>query len=168
MQASHWDNMKSELIFRVEAPVDPSMPSFTVGDAGQGDPEELQRLLREIPSTGAVFNWVPEHSALWVNTSENPGVWLTVEVWGGPPPQESTVTWQVESSTVWNRVEELAVSETGTGRWPLAEVTFNWLPSGPYTVRCRGFGRAEDPMMEIADDGQDRYLLQLWPVTTDS
>jgi hypothetical protein len=72
-------------------------------------------------------------------------------------------------------LDELSVSETGTGRWPLAPIRFNWLPQGPFHVRCRVNGRehfnaflSSDMDDDEVDDyflrHPERYLLQIWPM----
>jgi hypothetical protein len=156
--------MTSEIVARLEAAVDPSYPSFLVGDKAPEDRKELDALMKQARASREVFAWLPGYRLLLVRTTENPRVWLTVEFWDGPPEDAGDDEWQVESWASWEQLDALSVWETGTGRWPLEEIMFRWLPEGPYTVHCRGRGRAETPL-EVTDDGQDRYLMQIWPAS---
>lgn len=158
--------MDSELLFRVEAPVDPSKPSFLVGD-DVPEADVLDAFLRKAWHAREIFTWMPGCRLLLINTTENPRVRLTIEAWDGPPSEDGATEWQAESTTTWGGdLEALAVSETGTGRWPFEPLGFTWLPPGPYNVRCRAAGRIEDPR-NITEDDEEQYALQIWPTATD-
>ncbi|GAA2120459.1 hypothetical protein [Actinomadura napierensis] len=166
--------MDSELVFRIDASIGPAKPSFLVGDPTGWTKEALDAFIRDARDRSQVFSWAPDHRTLAVHCTENPRLSLTIECWEAAPPDHKTVAWQEESATVWDRLDELSVSETGTGRWPLAPITFNWLPPGPFHVRCRVNGREHfnEFMGSDMDDDEfddyflrhpERYLLQIWP-----